>query len=431
MTYQPTSRRPARFSVLALLFLLLGATLPQPAAAQGSALRIAAVVNDQIISLLDLDIRISLTIFGAGLPNSQETRQRLAPQVLRGLIDERLQMQEAQRLNISVSDAEINEAIRRIETQNRMQPGMLDQALQQRGIPKQTLIEQINATLAWRRVVSRRFVGSAEVSDDEVSEQLAQIESRRGKPENLVQEILLPVDSPDRDEEVRAFADRLIQQLRDGAGFDALARQFSQSASARNGGDIGWVVPEEMDPPLADALNDLQPGEVSPPIRTVLGYYILRLQDRRVREQAPQTEARVSLRQLPLPVPADAPPERVDEIAAQMRAAVAQADGCGGLAAVAEQFNAPAPLDLGTLRLGDLAPLIQRAIANLEIGRASETVALPGGAALIVVCEREATMSDLPSRAEIRQRLENDKLDVLARRLMRDLRRAAFVDIRI
>ncbi|MBU0725926.1 MAG: peptidylprolyl isomerase [Alphaproteobacteria bacterium] len=431
MTYTHILPPSLRTGLLAALMLLTSVIASQPAVAQGTALRIAAVVNDEIISVLDLDIRISLTIFGAGMPNNQETRQRLAAQVLRGLIDERLQMQEARRLNITVSEAEINEAIRRIEGQNRMQPGSLLQSLRQQGIPPQTLNQQITATLSWRRVVSRRFVGAAEVSDEEINEQLAQLESQRGKPESLVKEILLPVDSPEREDEVRAFAERMLLQLRDGASFEGLAQQFSQSASARTGGDIGWIAAEELDEPLSQALNALQPGQVSSPVRTVLGYYLLKLEDRRIRAQAPPSEARVTLTQMPLPVLADTPPEQVDEIASKMRMAIPQANACGALESVAAQFKAPAPLDLGTLRQGDLSPLIQRAIANLEVGQASDSVALPGGAALIVLCGREATISDLPSRPEIRQRLENEKLEVLARRLMRDLRRAAFVDIRI
>ncbi|MBU2090789.1 MAG: SurA N-terminal domain-containing protein, partial [Alphaproteobacteria bacterium] len=111
MTYTHILPPSLRTGLLAALMLLTSVIASQPAVAQGTALRIAAVVNDEIISVLDLDIRISLTIFGAGMPNNQETRQRLAAQVLRGLIDERLQMQEARRLNITVSEAEINEAI--------------------------------------------------------------------------------------------------------------------------------------------------------------------------------------------------------------------------------------------------------------------------------------------------------------------------------
>lgn len=409
--------------------LMLGSM--QPAPAQSGSLRIAAVVNDEIISLFDLEVRLSLTLLGASLPNTRENRQRLVGQVLRSMIDEKLQMQEARRLGISVSEQEVAEAIRRIEMQNQMPQGGLDRMLSAQNIPRQTLEDQLRAALAWRRVVARRFSSAAEISDEEINEQLAQIEARRGQPEVLVKEILLPVDTPEREDEVRSFAERLVSQLREGAPFEGLAQQFSQSASARVGGDIGWISAEALDEPLARAIADLPAGQVTEPIRTVLGYYILKVEGRRIREQAPPSDAMVSLRQIALPVPLDAPPERLQEVAGRLREAVAQAAGCETLADVAKSLDAPAPIDLGRVRQGDLSPAIREAVASVEVGKASAPVPLPGGVSIFVVCDREAVMSDLPSRHEIRQRLENEKLEVLARRLMRDLKRAAFIDIRI
>ena len=418
---------------LLCLCVAAGLTLtgPQPAAAQGGTLRIAAVVNDGIISLFELEVRLSLTLLGASLPNTRENRQRLAGQVLRGMIDEKLQMQEAQRLGITVPEQEVAEAIRRIEMQNQMPPGGLENMLASQNIPKRSLEDQLTSALAWRRVVSRRFSSAVEISDEEINEQLAQIESRRGQPEVLVKEILLPVDSPDREAEVRSFAERLVSQLREGVPFEGLAQQFSQSASARVGGDIGWIGADALDEPLAQAIADLPAGRVTEPLRTVLGFYILKVEDRRVREQAPPSDALVSLRQIALPVPLDAPPQRLQEISDRMREAVAQTAGCETLADVAKSLDAPDPIDLGRVRQGDLSPAIRDAVAPVAVGRASAPVPLPGGVAVFVVCERESVMSDLPSRPEVRQRLENEKLEVLARRLMRDLRRAAFIDIRV
>ncbi|MCH2396559.1 peptidylprolyl isomerase [Oceanibaculum sp.] len=418
---------------LLCLCMAIGLTLAtaQPAPAQSGSLRIAAVVNDEIISLFDLEVRLSLTLLGASLPNTRENRQRLAGQVLRAMIDEKLQMQEAKRIGITVSDQEIAEAIRRIEMQNQMPQGGLDRMLAGQSIPRQTLEEQLRAALAWRRVVARRFSSGAEISDEEINEQLAQIEARRGQPEVLVKEILLPVDTPEREAEVRSFAERLVSQYREGAPFEGLAQQFSQSASARVGGDIGWIGADALDEPLAQAIADLPAGQITEPIRTVLGFYILKVEDRRIREQAPPSDAMVSLRQIALPVPLDAPPERLQEVAGRMREAVAQTAGCETLADVAKTLGAPAPIDLGRVRQGDLSPAIGNAVATVEVGKASAPVPLPGGVSVFVVCDRESVMSDLPSRPEIRQRLENEKLEVLARRLMRDLKRAAFIDIRI
>src|SRR6185503_16885980 len=96
-----------------------------------------------------------------------------------------------------------------------------------------------------------------------------------------VAEIFLAVDNPSQDEETRRLADRLSMQMRQGARFSAVARQFSQSATAAVGGDIGWVRPDQLAPELGKAVSQLRPGELSAPIRAGGGYYVLLVVDRR------------------------------------------------------------------------------------------------------------------------------------------------------
>src|SRR5215469_9995414 len=124
--------------LLALPLLLLFAA---PAAAQET--RIAAVVNDDIVSLNDLSNRMLLVMRSSGMEDTKQNRDRVSSQVLRSLIDERLQMQEAKRLNVKVSDDEVDKALERIEQNNRMQKGALNEFLEKAGIPRAALIEQI------------------------------------------------------------------------------------------------------------------------------------------------------------------------------------------------------------------------------------------------------------------------------------------------
>jgi len=110
--------------------------------------RIAAVVNDDAISYTDTEARLRLALLSSNLPDGPEIRQRLLPQVLRSLIEERLQLQETKRLNISVSDAEVNGALAKIAEQNRMQRADFDRFLGSHAVPMSTLIGQVKANLA-------------------------------------------------------------------------------------------------------------------------------------------------------------------------------------------------------------------------------------------------------------------------------------------
>jgi peptidyl-prolyl cis-trans isomerase SurA len=242
---------------------------------------IAAVVNDDIISMSDLTARLQLALVSSGLPNTQETRQKLTPQVLRSLVDERLQLQEATRANVSVTDKEINEAFSKVAEQNRMQRDQLEKMLASQGVPRSTLESQIRSTIAWGKLVQRRLRPSIEIGQEEVDQVIQRIQANAGKPEYLAAEIFLAVDAPEREDDVRRLADRLYEQIGQGANFTAVARQFSQSAGAAAGGDLGWVQQGQLPEELDSTLRQLRPGQASRPIRSITGYHILMLRDER------------------------------------------------------------------------------------------------------------------------------------------------------
>jgi peptidyl-prolyl cis-trans isomerase SurA len=270
---------------LGLCALLLAATtVPGSARAQQDLFRPAAVVNDDIISVLDLAMRLQLAIIAAGVEDSQDIRKRLTPQVLDSLIDERLQMQEARRLDIAVSDVQVAGALEQIAQQNNMTEGQFLTMLRNRGVIPTTLIDQIRAQIAWQAVVQRRVRPSVVVPPEEVEEVATRLAARRGSIERRVAEIFIPVESNAKENEALADAERLFEELRRGANFAGLARQFSQSGTAILGGDLGWVRDGELDEELNTVLAQMGPGEVSRPVRTLSGFHILLLRDMRKNE---------------------------------------------------------------------------------------------------------------------------------------------------
>jgi peptidyl-prolyl cis-trans isomerase SurA len=256
----------------------------EAARAQADLFRPAAVVNDDIISVLDLAMRVQLAVVAAGVEDTQEVRRRLTSQVLRSLIDERLQMQEAKRLDISVTDIQVAGALEQIAQQNSMTEGQFLTMLRNRGIIPTTLIDQIRAQIAWQAIIQRRLRPNVVITQEEVEEVASRLTARRGTVERRVAEIFIPIESTALEAEARANADRLFEELRQGANFAGLARQFSQSGTASLGGDLGWVRDGEMEEELNSVLDQMGPGEISVPIRTVSGYHILFLRDMRKNE---------------------------------------------------------------------------------------------------------------------------------------------------
>lgn len=274
-------RAPGRFGLFILGFAALVSLLPVSASHAQDAFRPAAVVNDEVISVLDLAMRVRLAIVGAGVRDSQEVRRRLTPQVLNGLIDERLQLQEAKRLDISVTDDHVASALQQISKQNNMTEGQFLAMLRNRGIIPTTLIDQIRAQIAWRTVVQRRLRPTIAITNEEIQEVVNRLEARQGSVQRRISEIFVAVESAAKEDEALANANRLLEQLQAGANFSGLARQFSQSSTARLGGDLGWVQDGELAEELNTALFQMGPGDISAPIRTPAGFHILLLRDMR------------------------------------------------------------------------------------------------------------------------------------------------------
>ena len=266
--------------------LLLLALLPVIFAHAGrvsgqEAIGIAAVVNNEAISIPDLVARIDVAIVASRLRASDDLRRQLAPQVLRSLIDERLRVQEAERLGVTVSEAEMENARRTVEQRNGIAAGGLDDFLRRQGLDVAAVADQLRAEILWSKLVRGRLSGVVSVGEGEVDEALARLEANRGRPEYRVAEIFLAVESIEQEGEVRTAAASLYEQLSAGGSFDQIARQFSQSATAAVGGDIGWVLEGELPSEIEAALAQLQPGTVARPVRAFDGYYIVSLIDRR------------------------------------------------------------------------------------------------------------------------------------------------------
>src|SRR6516165_6073125 len=132
--------------------------------------RIAAVVNDEVISVGDLQSRLKMVMLSSNFPDSQETRQRIASQVLRTIVDEKLQMQEAKRQNVTATEGEIKKAISQIAKQNNLQPDQLDAALKAHGIDRASLVDQLTASIVWAKLVRRLVSQTNVVSEDEIDD---------------------------------------------------------------------------------------------------------------------------------------------------------------------------------------------------------------------------------------------------------------------
>ncbi|MFQ5957749.1 MAG: peptidylprolyl isomerase, partial [Alphaproteobacteria bacterium] len=254
-------------------------------------------------------------------------------------------------------------------------------------------------------------------------------EASQGTPEYLFSEIFLVVESTEKDTVVRQNAERLVEQVRAGADFGVLARQFSEGVSAEQAGSVGWVPEDQLAEEVATTLAALEPGKISAPVRTSGGYLIVRLHDRRQSLVPDLDEAKVTLKQVLLQASAAASEEtRQLALAESIRKTIGD---CNDMDRAAAEIGSDMSGDLGTVRLRDLPPDLREVVRELPVGTVSAPVRTKLGVQLLMVCDRVDPATNLPDREQVRNALIEKQFELLSRRYLRNLRRDAFVDIRI
>jgi peptidyl-prolyl cis-trans isomerase SurA len=415
------------------------AAIPRPPPGPSPAspvpeMRIAAVVNDEVISVFDLISRLRMVLLSSNIPDTPETRQKVETQVLHALVDEKLQLQEAKKQNIVATDEEINTALGQIEKQNNMQAGQLTQFLKARGIDRSTLISQVTASIVWAKLVRRQAAQTTEISDDDVDDALKRLKEHAGEPQSHVAEIFLAVDTPAQEADVRAVAEKLTEQMKQGARFSAIAQQFSQSATAAVGGDIGWVRPGQLPPELATAVAPLKVGELSAPIRTNAGYYLMLVLDRRTGSTGGgQADTVFDVVQVVFPLPPQANEAMKQRAAAEANSLRGAAKTCPDLLRIGKEKASPQLSTEGKISASGVVPQMRDLLNKLSVGEVSQPILQRNGIGIIMLCSKEAqaAKSGDPTREEIFETLLRQKLDTVSRRYLRDLRRAAYVDVRV
>jgi peptidyl-prolyl cis-trans isomerase SurA len=351
-----------------------------------------------------------------------------------------MQLIEAEKNKISVSAAEVDHAIAGIESDNHLSADQLKGILGRFDVRLETLRAQIAAQIAWSKLVQDQLGDRVHVSTLDVDDELQRLREGANKPRYLVAEIFQAVDTPEQDAKVRKDMEDLEVQIRAGAPFSAVARQLSQNPTAAQGGDLGVVQEGQLPPELDAALQKLRPGQISPPIRSSGGYYILALRGMDLPENAkmpaPDPEASgpagtLPLMRITLPIGSKPPKELVQraiEAAAAMRG---QIQSCENAKATADRLKGAVFMNLGQVRLAELSAEMQAAISQAEPGSATQPFQSAAGIEVIVRCDKPVPkigIWKMPARSEIENQLYEQQITTLARQYMRDLRRDADVE---
>lgn len=432
--------RTLLFCVLLAALLPGGAAYGQQTAKPRSIItvdRIVAVVNDEVITQQELTARVDFAfrqLRQQGTP--PPTRDVIERQLIERLINDRVQIQHARTIGLRVDDAELDRAITRIASDNKLSLPQMRAALEKDNVPFDKFREDIRNEITLSRMREREVAQKIVITESEVDNfLLTQQAQTGGNDEFNVSQILVTVPenaSPEQLQARRTRAEEALAQLKGGADFRQVAAAFSDAPEALQGGLIGWRESKRLPGLFLDGLRPLQTGGITELLRSPNGFHILKLNERRggrapimvqqtrarhilikTNELVSETEARNRLLTLK---------ERLDN----------KADFAELARARSEDGSASRGGDLGWLNPGDTVPEFEQAMNALKPGEISPPVRSSFGWHLIEVQERRTQdMTHEGQRLNARQALRERKTDEAYQEWVRQLRDRAYVEQRL
>lgn len=248
--------------------------------------RVAAIVDNDVVMLSEVQermgaVRQQLNERDAQLP-SEDALQR---QVLDRLVLESIQLQMGERSGIRIDDASLNQTMQQLAQRNGVTLEQFRAALERDGISYNQAREQIRREMIINRVRQRRVAEQIQVSDQEVRNFLnSEVGQYQISADYRLAMIVLPVSESADNSEVREkaeLASEIYDELRAGADFTTLAVSRSGGDTALEGGELGWRKAAQLPRPFAQAVSQLQIGEITQPLRSPAGFHILKLLEQR------------------------------------------------------------------------------------------------------------------------------------------------------
>jgi peptidyl-prolyl cis-trans isomerase SurA len=390
-----------------------------------------AIVNDTVITGTDVDQRVALIMAANPLKISDEDKVRLRTQILNQLIDEALQIQEAKANDITIPAAQIISSYNSVAKNFQQTPAAFTAYLRKVGSSERSMKRQIEGELAWSGFLRRKVEPSVNVGEEEVQSILKRLQEAKGTEEYHVAEIYLSA-TPDRADQVFAAMRQMIEKIQKGeAPFGYFARNFSEASTKAVDGDLGWVRAAQLPDSLSKAASTMQAGQIAGPIEVPGGFSLLYLVDKRQVLTADPRDARLALKQLTVSFPAGTTQAQATARVSTFAAAVKGIKGCGDVAKIAATLGADV-VDRDSILIRELPAALQQILLQLQIGEATPPFgSAQDGVRALVVCGRdEPRNGELPRADQLQGQMEQQRVNLRAQQMLRDLRRDAIVEYR-
>ena len=392
-----------------------------------------AIVNETVITGTDVDQRLNLIIAVNQLQLTPDEKDKVRLQILRSLIDETLQIQQAKTAEATVGADEINQNYGRVALNFHRTIPEMRAYLTSVGSSERSLKRQIEAELAWQRYLRRKVEVNVNVNNEEVERILKQMQASKGSNEYHLKEIYLSA-GPDRAQQVFDSMRQMIQSIQKGEQpFEYYARLTESSARATQG-DLDWMSQAQLaylPDSLAKAAQTMGVGEIAGPIEVPGGFSILYLVDKRQVLMADPRDAKLTLKQLTVKFPAGTTQAAAGARVAELEKATKAMQGCGTAAKVAADLGADV-VDNDSVVVRQLPAKLQEMVLAMQIGQATPWFGTPAdGVRTLVLCGRDDPQGGvLPTADQVQDQITQTRVNLRAQAVLRDLRRDAVIEYR-
>ena len=384
---------------------------------------IAAIVNDEVISKFDVDQRVNLFLVTSGIERTPQNIDGLRRQVLRTLIQEKLQLQEARDSEIEISRAEINAAMQDMASGTNRSLDEVEKFLIENNVHIRTMEDQIEAELAWNRFVRGRFGGQVSIGELEIDETLERAEAAMNQDRVNISEILLLANNQLDGQKLMSEAEQIVQQLRAGINFGAVARQFSAASSSASGGNLGWIPVNQLDENIVPIIEKMAAGDISDPIETSAGIYIVQLNSKQQSGGIDPMRNLFDLLIITYDVATEGHLAKLESLRDSFTT-------CKNTETKAKEMDARNVTRTGQVELRRFPKNLQSEISTTEAGQIIGPKKNEKIAEMVVVCDRKDDQGATISRDAIENNLYSQRLAIMARRHLRELRRDSIVEYR-
>ena len=392
-------------------------------------INIVAVVNDEAITLTDLINRLDLIIISSNLPNTNVTRENLADQVLQTLINEKLNYQEAKKLNINVSDSEIKKSINVIEKRNSLPEKSLIQTLSENRISPSAIIEQVKAQITWEKIISKIIRPRIKVTENEINNEINIMKSNEEKNEYKYSEIFLNFDQLQKKQKIINTVLKIREQL-DTKNFSEIANQMSQSSSAKFGGQVNWTVESSVPKAILETISNMNKDKISEPIVTNTGVFIIKLEEKRKFKLPDLTKSAVKIATLRYLISPNE--ENVDSILEENLREIQNINSCEQLDEIRNNSSQKYGGFFGRVLLQTLPKKFKEELEKLKPQERSDLLYTPDGIFILMLCKQNYEKNQEFALQElIKSKLQNRYFKMMSDRFILNLKRKSLIDIRM